>query len=388
MRVATAQPIDRRDISRILVRATNWVGDVVMCMPALDALRANFPQSHIAVLARPWVAALFENHPGVDEIIPYTKGRGFFKDSAEMIRVIRLVKNHRFDLAVLFQNAFEAALLACLGGVPVRVGYNTDGRGLLLTHAVVRDREILKKHQVEYYLAILRAMDWEAPTSEPRIYVGQKEEAAVGGLLSSRGVGEEDFVVGLSAGAIFGPAKRWPVERFAAIGDRCCERWGARVLLIGSEKDGAACFDLSRIMKHAAVNFCGKTSLGEALALIRRCRLFISNDSGLMHVSAALGVPTVAIFGSTNPVATGPRGNWARIVKHDLDCSPCLKPECRIGYPCLLSVGAEEVWEVMEKLRAEVQAKGVTPPARFPASDDSIEEGRRVRQNEKSGGLC
>jgi len=357
MRVAGSRPIDKSGIHRILVRATNWVGDVVMCMPAFDALRVNFPESHIAVLARPWVAALFENHPGVDEIIPYTKGRGVFKDLAEMIRVIRLVRNLKFDLAVLFQNAFEAALIAYLGRVPLRVGYNTDGRRILLTHAVIRDKEILRKHQVEYYLAILRAMGCEAPTREPHLHVGVKEDAAIRGLLSSHGVTEEDFLVGLSAGAIFGPAKRWPVERFAAIGDRSRERWGAKVLLIGSEKDGSTCLDLSQAMKHEVLNLCGKTSLGEAMALIQRCRFFVSNDSGLMHIGAALGVPTVSIFGSTNPVATGPRGKWARMVKHDLDCSPCLKPECRIGYRCLLSVETEEVWEAMEKLRAEVEGE-------------------------------
>jgi heptosyltransferase-2 len=357
MRVAGGRPIDKTRIRRILVRATNWVGDVVMGMPALDALRLNFPESHIAVLVRPWVAALFEKHPGVDQIVPYTRGRGFSKDFAEMFRVIRLIRSLKFDLAVLFQNAFEAALLAYLGGVPLRIGYNTDGRRVLLSHAVMRDAEILKKHQVEYYLAILRAMGWEAPTREPHLHVGEKEAGAMGGLLSSHGVTEEDFLVGLSAGAMFGPAKRWPVERFAAIGDWSCERWGAKVALIGSEKDGATCSDLSRAMKSEVLNLCGKTSLGEAMALIRKCRIFVSNDSGLMHVAAALGVPTVAIFGSTNPVATGPRGRQARIVKHDLDCSPCLKPECRIGYRCLLSVEADEVWDVMEKLRAEVEPK-------------------------------
>jgi heptosyltransferase-2 len=328
-----------------------------MCMPALDALRLNFPEAHIAVLARPWVTALFENHPAADQVIPYTRGPGIFSDLDEIIRVIRLIRSLEFDLAVLFQNAFEAALIAYLGGVPLRLGYNTDARRLLLSHAVIRDEEILKKHQVEYYLAILRAVGWEAPIRDPYLHVGRKENGAIRERLKSHGITEEDFLVGLSPGAIFGPAKRWPVERFAAVGNRSCERWGAKVVLIGSEKDNATCLDLSRAMKHEVLNLCGKTSLNEAIALIGRCRLFVSNDSGLMHVGAALGVPTVAVFGSTDPVATGPRGRWVRMVRHDLDCAPCLKPECRIGYRCLLSVETEEVWEVMERLRAEVDAK-------------------------------
>jgi len=224
---------------------------------------------------------------------------------------------------------------------------------------VIRDHEILQKHQVEYYLAVLRAMDWEAPAREPRLHVGHGDTAVARGLLSSRGIEEGDFLVGLSPGAMFGPAKRWPVDRFAAIGDMAAERWGAKVVLLGSKKDDSTCLDLARAMEHHVLNLCGKTSLGEAMALIKACRFFISNDSGLMHVGAALGTPTVAVFGSTNPVATGPRGKWTRIVKHDLDCSPCLKPECPIGYPCLLSIGPEEVWNAMEELRAKSEGQKV-----------------------------
>lgn len=353
MKVAGGRPIDKTKIRRILVRSTNWVGDAVMCMPAFDALRRNFPESHIAVVARPWVAALYESHPGVDEIIPYPRGEGFFQDALAMIRVIHCIRCRSFDLAILFQNAFEAALIARLGGMPLRVGYNTDGRRLLLSHAVLRDKSILKQHQVEYYLAILRAMSWEAPTAEPNLFTGGKEAAVVDALLAAHGISKGDFVVGLGAGAAFGPAKRWPVDRFAAIADRAVERWGAKVVLVGSAQDGRTCLDLARAMNHEAADLCGKTSLAEALALIERCRFFVSNDSGLMHVAAALGVPTIALFGSTDPVATGPRGRWTRIVKHDLDCAPCLKPQCRNGYRCLLSIQPDEVWEAMEKLRKE-----------------------------------
>lgn len=357
MKVSGRRVIDKTAVHRILVRTANWVGDVVMCMPAFDALRRNFPDAHISVLARPWVTALFESHPGVDEVIPYSRGQGFSKDLAEGLRVVRQIRRGAFDLAVLFQNAFEAALLAFLGGVPLRVGYNTDARRCLLSHAVIRDHDILKEHQVEYYLAVLRAMDWEAPSRDPRLYIGPTQAEAIDQLLSSHGIHGQDFLVGLSAGAIFGPAKRWPVERFAVIADRCADRWGAKIVLLGSEKDDATCLALSRAANHAPLNLCGKTSLGEAMALIKRCGFFLSNDSGLMHVGAALGVPTVAIFGSTNPVATGPKGEWTRVVRHDLHCSPCLKPECRNGYPCLLSIEPDEVWEAMEKLREKVEGE-------------------------------
>jgi heptosyltransferase II len=352
-KVHGALPIDKSKIRRILIRATNWVGDAVMSMPAFEAVRDNFPRSHIAVLARPWVIPLYESNPAVNEVIPYKRGYGYLKDSSEFLRVVRLIRTLRFDMAVLFQNAFEAALIARLGGIKIRVGFNTDGRGFLLSHSVVRGREVLKLHQVEYYLTLLRAIGWAAPTREPALRADPEAVARVRALLSSKGIEDQDLLVGLSPGAAYGPAKRWPVERFAAIGDRAIKEWGARVVAIGTEKEKDLGETLISTSAPGALNCCGMTGLGEALALIKRCQLFVSNDSGLMHVAAALNVPTVAIFGSTDPMATGPRGKNAKIVKQDTECSPCLKPECPVGYRCLLSVQPDDVWREMEKLRAE-----------------------------------
>jgi heptosyltransferase-2 len=261
----------------------------------------------------------------------------------------------RFDLAILFQNAFEAALLALLGGVKFRIGYNTDARRLFLTHAVIRNDQVLGLHQVEYYLSILRAMEWEAETRDPQLFVDEKDMGAVRSLLLSNGISEDDFLLGLSPGAIFGPAKRWPAERFAAVGDWSVERWGSKVLVMGSHKENDICTAVYNSMKYPAMNVCGRTTLGEAMALIKRCHFFVSNDSGLMHIAAALGVPMVAIFGSTDPAATGPRSQKARIIKHQIDCSPCLKPDCPTGYRCLSSIEAAEVWNEMEILRENLR---------------------------------
>jgi heptosyltransferase-2 len=352
-KVRGAPPIDKSKIHRILIRATNWVGDAVMSMPAFEAVRQNFPESHISVLARPWVAPLYETHPAANQVIPYKRGYGYWKDFSEFLKVVRLIRSLHFDMAVLFQNAFEAAFIARLSGIKIRVGYNTDGRGFLLSHSVVRGKEVLKLHQVEYYLTVLRALGWNAPTKDPALSTGPEAIARVRSLLSSRGIEDQDLVVGLSPGAAYGPAKRWPVERFAAIGDRAIREWGAKVVVIGTEQEKAFGETLISATTPGAVNFCGMTGLGDALALIKRCRLFVSNDSGLMHVAAALKVPTVAVFGSTDSVATGPRGKNARVVKQDMECSPCLKPECSAGYRCLLAVRPEDVWREMEKLREE-----------------------------------
>jgi len=349
--MADSQQIKKSDIRRILVRATNWVGDAVMSLPALEAVRKNFPESSITVLARPWVLPLLEKYPGVDRVIAFTKGMGFLADMREKIRIIRLIREEKFDLAILFQNAFEAALLAYLGGARYRVGYDTDGRGFLLTHRLVRDEEVLKVHQVEYYLAILRTMGWETGSGDPSLYVAEKDLEWARTLMDSKGIAQGDFLVGMGPGAIFGEAKRWPLERFARIGDWAVEKWGAKVLVFGSARETDICEGLCSSMSHRPWNLCGNTSLGEAVGLIKMCRFFVTNDSGLMHVAAALDVPTVAIFGSTDPVATGPCGPMTRVVRHETECAPCLKPECPTDYRCMLSIEPEEVWEAMESLK-------------------------------------
>ncbi|MBW2609146.1 MAG: lipopolysaccharide heptosyltransferase II [Deltaproteobacteria bacterium] len=355
MRVDGQETIDRTRIRRILVRATNWVGDMVISLPALEAVRKNFPESTIVVMARPWVIPMLESHPAVDQVLPLRKGRGYFADLIEVIRAAGVIRRMKFDLTILFQNAFEAALLVYLGGVRFRVGYNTDGRGFLLTHTVIRNDKVLKLHQVEYYLSILRAMGWEAKTEDPVLSVSKEAMESVQALLLPEGIGRGDLLLGLSPGAIFGPAKRWPPERFAAIGDRAAEKWRAKVVVMGSPGEKEICRSVTGSMKHTPLDLCGRTTLEQAMALIKRCQFFVTNDSGLMHVAAALDVPMVAIFGSTDHVATGPRSPKARVVRHQVDCAPCLKPECPEDYQCMLGIEPDHVWNEMESLREELK---------------------------------
>jgi len=209
------------------------------------------------------------------------------------------------------------------------------------------------QHQVEYYLSILRGMNWRAESRDPRLYLGERESTAARSLLRSCGVGDRDFLLGLAPGAIYGPAKRWPPERFAAVGDLAADRWGAKVVVMGSKGEGAICEAVTRAMVSPVLNLCGRITLGEAMAVIRRCRTFLTNDSGLMHVAAALDVPLVAIFGSTDPVATGPRNRRARVVRRPMPCSPCLKPECFEAYGCLTAIEPGQVWDELVNLRKE-----------------------------------
>lgn len=326
-----------------------------MMMPALQAVREIFPQSKITVLAKSWVAPLFENHPAVDEIIAMQARQSFSVDPLATLRLAGRIRKGRYDLAILFQNAFRAAFLTFLGGVRWRLGYSTDGRGFLLTHRVIRNGQLLQLHQTDYYLWLLRSMGWETSAADPALRVAPTDEARAADRLSKNGVQRADLLVGIGPGAIFGAAKRWPPERFAAIGDRIVERWGGKVIVLGSRKEKHVCEALIRAMQNPAVNLCGRTSLGEAMALIGRCRAFVTNDSGLMHIAAALGVSTVAIFGATNALATGPRGPRSRVVQHFTDCAPCLKRNCPTDHRCMLSIQPEEVWEQLESLAPELR---------------------------------
>lgn len=326
-----------------------------MMIPSLVAVKRSFPHAQITVLATPWVIPLLENHPAVDRTMIMEKSAGLIVSFKELARIISWLRGERFDLAILFQNAFEAAFLAYMGRVRYTVGYDTDRRGFFLTHKVIRDRDILLVHQAEYFLGLMEAMGWAVEGGEPTLYLNDQDIKSTSSILSSMGIEDSLFVVGLNPGAVYGSAKRWSEHRFAILGDWVAKRWGARVLLFGSPSEREIAAEVSHHMHTNPVNLCGRTTLGQAMALIKRCNLFVTNDTGLMHVAAAFNVPIVAIFGSTDPVATGPMSRNARIVSHSIDCSPCLKEVCPSNHRCMLSIEPDEVWEEMEDLKRELK---------------------------------
>ena len=338
------------DPERILVRSTNWIGDVVMTLPALEALRERFPTSRITVLARPWVTPLICAHPAVDGVLELAGNQGRVRNALEVLRAANRVRSMRFHMAVLFQNAFEAALIAWAARVPARAGYDTDARRILLTHPLSRKRARTHRHQVEYYLDLVRALGWHGIAREPRVFTTPADRAEASKILTAEDLSSSGMRIGVAPGAAYGPAKRWPPERFARVADRAADAWHARVLILGSRGDAKACEAVGGAMRHRAVNLCGRTGLGQAVALIESCGLFLTNDSGLMHVASALNVPTVAIFGSTDPVATGPRSPRARVVRNPVQCSPCFRTVCPTDFRCMLGITPERVWEEVRQV--------------------------------------
>jgi len=326
-----------------LIRGTNWIGDVVMTLPAITAVREAYPEARISILVKPWVADLLRISPDVDEVIVYERP-GVHEGIGGLFRLVRELKTKKFDMAILLQNAIEAAIIAWLARIPVRAGYNTDGRGIFLTHSAIRSKEILRVHQVEYYLGMLKALGLGAGRKDVRLLIGEEEKAFSDRILKERGIAEASLLIGLAPGATYGPAKRWYPERFASVADRLIERFSARVLLFGSAGDHEVARSIQGKARNALVDLTGETTLREAISLIARCRLFVSNDSGLMHVAGALGTPTVAIFGSTNPLTTSPVGQKSIVITKNVDCSPCLKKTCPTDFICMDLITTDEVY--------------------------------------------
>jgi heptosyltransferase II len=335
---------------KILIRAANWVGDAVMSLPAVQAVRRRYPESQIAVLAKPWVAGLYGREPSIDRVIVYDA-----KNWMAKVRFAWNLRAERFDCAILLQNAFEAAALARIAGIPKRIGYARDGRGWLLTGPVrVPNKGEIPAHQRFYYLELLRRAGWidEMPRVEEIRLAGAAEARAAGAARFEK-MGWRGVVIGVSPGAAYGGAKRWLSARFAeAAAKLAAERQGA-VAVFGSAGERAICEEVARAVEAAGIrsrNFAGETRLDEFLELAAACSLFLTNDSGSMHIASALGTPTVAVFGATDDRATGPTGRQARVVKRAVECSPCLLRECPIDHRCMTGLTVNDVTEAAEEL--------------------------------------
>ena len=332
---------------RILVRATNWVGDAVMSLPALRALKGRFPQAKISILAKPWVADLYRREPFCDETIAYTAAGLPSKWEAA-----RTLAPLGFDCAILLQNAFEAAAVAFVARIPERIGYARDGRSFLLTKAIaVPRRGEIPLHERFYYLELLRrAGIVDSIGNGDAIRLDAAPAAEQAGREKFRGLGWTQPVIGISPGAAYGSAKRWPPDRFAETANRLARELSATVAIFGSNDERELCAGVASAISAPVRNFAGETSLAEFIDLAAACQVYLTNDSGAMHIASALGVPTVAVFGATNDVTTGPTGPLARVVREPVECSPCLKRECPIDHRCMTRVTAVRVAETALEL--------------------------------------
>jgi heptosyltransferase-2 len=327
---------------RILIRTTNWIGDAIMSLPALRALRTRFSGAQISVLARPWVADLYLGERSVDRVIPLVGLSGWRDWQAKRDTLSRL-REERFDLAVLFPNSFESAALVFLSGARRRIGYARDGRGVLLTSAIPRPKPgEIPSHERYYYLELLRraGLTDRNPDCE-EIRLDGAAEARERGQQLFRNHGIAMPVIGVSPGAAYGTAKRWLPERFAEAAARLAQRMGGSVAVFGSSAENALCEWVAAVC--GGTNLAGSTRLRDFIDMTAACDFFLSNDSGAMHIASALGVSSVTVFGPTDEAATGPSGSAARIVREPVECAPCKLRECPIDHRCMTRVTADRV---------------------------------------------
>jgi heptosyltransferase-2 len=351
---------------KILIRGTNWVGDAVISIPAMREIRRIFPEARISLLVRPWVREIYSAVEFVDEILEYDKG-GIHRGWAGFGRLVADLRSRRFDLAILLQNAFEAALIAWSARIPRRVGYRRDGRSLMLTDACKIDPALGQVHQAYYYLGLLYALGllkdcpWKRQDALPAIGLGIREadQGAAREMLRSGGVAAGQIVIGINPGAFYGEAKRWFPERYAAVADRLARQYRARIVLFGSSSDLPVVEAVAAHMKHPPLILAGRTTLGQLMGLIKECRLLITNDSGPMHLAAALDVPQLALFGSTSERATGPLSPNALVLKHPVECAPCFLRKCPTDFGCMRGISVGQVIEAAEeKLAMELRGRG------------------------------
>lgn len=339
--------VQAESIKRVVVRGTNWVGDSVMTIPALRALRRVLPDANITLVIRPGTKGIFSEADFIDDILVYDR-----KGALSVVPQVREWKWRKFDLAVLFQNAFEAALIPFLAGVPVRLGYATESRQALMTHPLALPEWRSTRHEVFYYLYLVTALEqmlFGSSTiceSEPdaSIEISEARRAEATDLLRAYGVTEDDSVVAICPGSINSRAKRWPAEAFAALADRLIES-RRKVLLVGSKDEVNVSEEVTHRMQHRAVVLTGKTNLDQVTAVLGRADLIVTNDTGPAHIGAALGRPTIVIFGPTNPLTTRPFSPDAEVLRHPPECAPCMLRDCPIDHRCMTAITVDEVFE-------------------------------------------
>jgi lipopolysaccharide heptosyltransferase II len=325
---------------RVLIRSSNWLGDAAMSVPAIRAIKNGRPDVHVTIAAPNKITAMWKLIPEVSAIIPLP--------DTSLFSVVSLLKQQMsFDVAILFPNSLRVALETWLSGIPRRVGYRGHWRSWLVTQIVREPRKPgPPEHHSLRFLRIARecgaeTADTQHSTLNSERIRDQAAQHPTGYQPST--INHQPLKIGLCPGAEYGPAKRWLPERFAEAAAKISAQSSAQWILLGTKQDAAIGEQIAATIGNHCVNRIGQTTLEELIDELRRCRLLLTNDTGTMHLAALLGVPVVAVFGSTEPRLTGPLGNGHIVLRHHVECSPCFLRECPIDFRCMKAISADEV---------------------------------------------
>ena len=345
---------------KILVRATNWVGDAIMALPALRAVRKRFPEASIAIVARPYVADIYRDQGICDHLVPYDP-KGLHAGLSGRERLARELRAQKLDVALLLQNAFDAAWLSWRARIPERIGYARDGRSFLLTKAIpVPGPGEIPAHEKFYYLELLRRAGWLDSVEDESLislHVPEEKRRSADEYLRKSGVRRGALRIAIGAGASYGSAKCWPPSRFAEVANRLQSGVDAEVILLGTAAEASVSTAISAEMRRPAIDLTGKTAIVDLPALLSQCHLFIGNDSGAMHVAAAVGLPVVAVFGPTDPSGTAPITPRSSIVQQKPYCSPCFLRRCPTDHRCMTAVTADMVESAARPWLSSIQVQ-------------------------------
>jgi len=347
---------------KILIRATNWVGDAIMALPALREVRKRFPDAGIAIVAQPYVADIYRDQEICEQLIPYDP-KGLHAGLPGRERLATEIRAQKFDVALLLQNAFDAAWLAWRAKIPERIGYARDGRSFLLTKAVPvpRNGEI-PAHEKFYYLELLRRAGWLDSVPDESfigLCVPEEKRSRAGEFLRKAGVRPDAVRIAVAAGASYGSAKCWPPSRFAEVANCLQSEADADVILFGTAAEACVSAAISAEMRRPPIDLTGKTAIADLPALLSKCHLFIGNDSGAMHVAAAVGLPIVAVFGPTDPSGTAPVTPRCCIVQQKPYCSPCFLRRCPTDHRCMTAITADVVHAAARPWLSSIQVQRV-----------------------------
>lgn len=334
---------------KILVRMPNWLGDLVMATPILTDLNLHWPEAKITALCQGTLGTVIQEDPHIHEILNFKRPKNIF-DFETQKNIISSLKQGNYDLGILLTNSFSSAFRFWQAAIPHRIGYAAHWRSPFLNYPLPFPKEKATQHLVKTYKMLLNPLGIPTSSTSPRLYLSSQEKEKARQLLVSHGIQPSDIVIGINPGAAYGSAKCWIPERFMKLSKELLLLPRVKIVFFGDKVGTPLVDEICRQLPSQVINLAGKTLLRELIALIEACNLFLTNDSGPMHVASAVGTPLVAIFGPTNDISTGPYQGGTVIHKH-VSCSPCYRRECPLAdFRCMKEITVEEVYKKIQKL--------------------------------------
>lgn len=337
----------------IIVRMPNWLGDLIMATPILQDLKNKWPNANITAFCQGALGNILKEDPNINQIITFKKPKGLLKRLTNK-DILKELNKENYDLGILLTNSLSSAFLYRQSNIKHRIGYSTHWRRLLLNHPIPFPVTRITQHLVITYKMLLEPLGIPVSNHPPKLYITKEETEKARELILKQGIKKNDIVVGINPGAAYGSAKCWLPERYNQVAKKLLENPRVCLIFFGDQNGAPLVDEICKDLSSRVINLAGKTNLREFMAFLKECDLFLTNDSGPMHMASALGIPLVALFGSTSDQTTGPYQGGTVIHKH-VACSPCYRRECPIDFRCMKSIGVDEVYFELKKFlnRAE-----------------------------------